>query len=186
MVLNHLICNSILLAIRCANLLTYLLTSIEAAVKTVFVWSCRILSVKCLSDFLWIVANRFGPEQQVNFGNGHGARTFHNQLFKIQGDPLLPAKTPNNLSEKAFGICNMSSNSPAFKNFRDNFFLCNYQHARPLFTSENTTAYSVQLLSTADAFLYDGAEYSRCKIEGSNCSTTYIIKCFTLGPTCLS
>jgi len=75
-----------LLAIRCASLFTYLLTSIEAAVKAVFVWSCRcILSVKCLSDYLWIVVNRFGLQQQVNFGTGHGARTVHNQLFKLQG-----------------------------------------------------------------------------------------------------
>ena len=52
----------------------------------VFVWSCRcILSVKCLSDYLWIVENWFGLQQQVNFGTGHGARTVHNQLFKQQG-----------------------------------------------------------------------------------------------------
>lgn len=54
--------------------------------KAVFVWSCHcILSVKCLSDYLWIVENRFGLQQQVNFGTGHGARTVHNQLFKLQG-----------------------------------------------------------------------------------------------------
>jgi hypothetical protein len=64
----------------------YLLASIEAAVKNVFVWSCRILSVKYLSLYLWIVVNWFGLEQQLNFGTGHGTRTVHNQVFKIQGD----------------------------------------------------------------------------------------------------
>jgi hypothetical protein len=86
MVLNYFIRSSILLAIRCASLFTYLLASIEAAAKAVFVWSCRcILTVKCLSDYLWIVVNRFGLQQQVNFGTGRGARTVHNQLFKLQG-----------------------------------------------------------------------------------------------------
>jgi len=58
----------------------------EAAVKAVIVWSCLcILSLKCLSDYLWMVVNRFGLQQLVSFGTGHGARTVHNQLFKLQG-----------------------------------------------------------------------------------------------------
>jgi hypothetical protein len=108
--------------------------------------------VKCLSDYLWIVENRFGLQQQVNFGTRHGARTVHNQLFKLQGALSIQQRSQVIYLKRRLGICNMSNNSPALKNFWDNFFFCNYLHVRPLFMSKNTAACSVQMLSTADTF----------------------------------